>query len=46
MKIAPWIADFYNARRRHGRAGGLPPGEFERIIRQQREAAREKRKAA
>ncbi|GAA3101080.1 hypothetical protein [Streptomyces echinatus] len=46
LKIATWIADFYHARRRHSRAGGLPPGKFERIIRQQREAAREKRKAA
>lgn len=36
IKIATWIADFYNTRRRHSRAGGLPPAEFERIINQQR----------
>ena len=46
LKIATWIADFYNARRRHSRAGGLPPVEFEQMIRQQREAAREKRETA
>ncbi|MEE1820859.1 IS3 family transposase [Streptomyces sp. BE20] len=39
IKIATWIADFYNTRRRHSRAGGLPPAEFERIIRQQRQQA-------
>jgi transposase InsO family protein len=39
IKIATWIADFYNTRRRHTRAGGLPPAEFERIIRQQRQQA-------
>jgi transposase InsO family protein len=38
IKIATWIADFYNTRRRRTRAGGLPPAEFERIIRQQRRA--------
>lgn len=27
LKIATWIADFYNTRRRHSRAGGLPPVE-------------------
>lgn len=32
LKIATWIADFYNTRRRHSAAGGLPPVEFERII--------------
>ncbi|MFE7528612.1 IS3 family transposase [Kitasatospora sp. NPDC057542] len=32
LKIATWIADFYNTRRRHSGAGGLPPVEFERII--------------
>lgn len=36
LKIATWIADFYNTRRRHTRAGGLTPMEFEQKIRQQR----------
>ncbi|WP_280703487.1 IS3 family transposase [Kitasatospora sp. GP82] len=31
-KIATWITEFYNPRRRHSSAGGLPPVEFERII--------------
>ncbi|MEU9130102.1 integrase core domain-containing protein [Kitasatospora sp. NPDC048540] len=37
IKIATWIADFGNTRRRHTRADGLPPTEFERIIRQCRQ---------
>ncbi|MFE2352436.1 integrase core domain-containing protein [Kitasatospora cineracea] len=32
LKIATWITGFYNPRRRHSSAGGLPPVEFERII--------------
>ncbi|MFG2821678.1 integrase core domain-containing protein [Kitasatospora sp. NPDC048365] len=32
LKIATWITDFYNTRRRHGAASGLPPVVFERII--------------
>ncbi|MEU3498429.1 integrase core domain-containing protein [Kitasatospora cineracea] len=32
LKIATWITGFYNTRRRHSAAGGLPPVEFERII--------------
>jgi transposase InsO family protein len=32
LKIATWITDFYNTRRRHTSAGGHPPTEFERII--------------
>jgi transposase InsO family protein len=31
-KIATWITDFYNTRRRHTSAAGQPPAEFERII--------------
>lgn len=46
LKIATWIADFYNTRRRHSRAGGLPPAEFERIIRQQRDPALREDQAA
>jgi len=32
LKIATWITDFYNTRRRHSAASGLPPAEFEQII--------------
>lgn len=32
LKIATWITDFYNPRRRHSGAAGLPPIEFERTI--------------
>ena len=32
LKIATWITDFYNPRRRHSAAAGLPPTEFERTI--------------
>jgi transposase InsO family protein len=46
IKIATWIADFYNTRRRHSRAGGLPPTEFERMISQQRAQAHQRLKAA
>ena len=30
LKIATWIADFYNVRRRHSANDGLPPVTFER----------------
>ncbi|MFF7234456.1 IS3 family transposase [Streptomyces sioyaensis] len=36
IKIATWIVDFCNTRRRHSSAGGLPPAEFERIINEAR----------
>jgi putative transposase len=36
LKIATWIADFYNTKRRHSAAGGKPPVEFERIIQEAR----------
>ncbi|MFF3160055.1 hypothetical protein ACFVRE_42880, partial [Streptomyces sp. NPDC057910] len=42
IKLATWIADFYNTRRRHTRAGGLPPTEFEQKISQQRDQAHQK----
>jgi putative transposase len=36
LKIATWITDFYNPRRRHSGAAGLPPIEFERTVREAR----------
>ncbi|MFI6931306.1 integrase core domain-containing protein [Streptomyces sp. NPDC050287] len=36
VKIATWIVDFYNTRRRHSATGGLPPAEFEQIINEAR----------
>jgi transposase InsO family protein len=46
LKVATWIADFYNTRRRHTRAGGLPPTEFEQIISQQRAQTAQEGRAA
>ncbi|MCH0561551.1 IS3 family transposase [Streptomyces sp. MUM 16J] len=46
LKIATWIADFYNTKRRHSRAGGLPPVEFEQMISQQRAQTPHRGKAA
>ncbi|MFI9081652.1 IS3 family transposase [Streptomyces sioyaensis] len=46
LKIATWIADFFNTRRRHSAAGGLAPAEFERIINQKRAEARPQARAA
>ncbi|MDP9842333.1 transposase InsO family protein [Streptosporangium lutulentum] len=40
LKIATWIADFYNARRRHSAADGLPPIVYEQQIMTARIAAR------
>ncbi|WP_329257243.1 integrase core domain-containing protein [Streptomyces pseudovenezuelae] len=37
LKIATWITGFYNPRRRHSAAGGLPSEEFERTIAEARE---------
>ncbi|MEV2273409.1 IS3 family transposase [Nonomuraea africana] len=42
LKIATWIADFYNARRRHSAADGLPPIVCEQQIMTARIAARER----
>lgn len=46
VKIATWIVDFYNTRRRHSAAGGLPPVEFERIISETRNDHSQDRLAA
>jgi putative transposase len=46
LKIATWIADFYNIRRRHSAAGGKPPVEFERIIQEARTQTDQEDRAA
>ncbi|WP_312897662.1 IS3 family transposase [Kitasatospora kifunensis] len=46
LKIATWITDSYNTRRRPSAAGGLPPVDFERIISKARAEARQEVKAA
>ncbi|MFE3181855.1 IS3 family transposase [Streptomyces violascens] len=46
LKIATWITDFFNTRRRHSATGGLPPTEFEQIINQQRAESRSRTQAA
>ena len=46
IRIATWISDFYTTRRRHSAAGGLPPIEFERVIRQRRAAGLRQAQAA
>jgi transposase InsO family protein len=46
IKIATWITGFYNTRRRHSAAGGLPPAEFERTINHKRAETRSQGQAA
>ncbi|MEU2248143.1 IS3 family transposase [Streptomyces sp. NPDC019224] len=46
LKIATWITGFYNPRRRHSAAGGLPPEEFERTITEARKKSDQRCKAA
>jgi hypothetical protein len=46
VKIATWIADFYNARRRHSAADGLPPIDYEQRIMSARTATRAKPREA
>lgn len=46
LKIATWITDFFNTRRRHSAAGGLPLVEFERTITEARMRAHQEDRAA
>jgi transposase InsO family protein len=46
LKIATWITDFYNPRRRHSAAAGLPPIEFERTISEARASRHQDGQAA
>ncbi|MFE2093704.1 integrase core domain-containing protein [Streptomyces sp. NPDC059460] len=46
LKIATWIADFYNTKRRHSAAGGLPPVEFELVISKVRAGTHQESRAA
>ncbi|WP_406209556.1 MULTISPECIES: integrase core domain-containing protein [unclassified Streptomyces] len=46
LKIATWITDFFNTRRRHSAAGGLAPVEFERTVIEARTRAQHKDRAA
>ncbi|WP_174900187.1 integrase core domain-containing protein [Acrocarpospora macrocephala] len=39
LKIATWIADFYNTCRRHSANNGLPPIAFERLLIEQRQSS-------
>ncbi|WP_220449957.1 IS3 family transposase [Nonomuraea longispora] len=39
LKIATWIADFYNVKRRHSANDGLPPVTFERHMIEKRQAS-------
>ncbi|WP_189241107.1 IS3 family transposase, partial [Planomonospora parontospora] len=39
LKVATWIADFYNTRRRHSANDGLPPVAFERQMIERRQAS-------
>ncbi len=39
LRIATWIADFYNTRRRHSANDGLPPVTFERQMIERRQAS-------
>jgi transposase InsO family protein len=40
VKVATWIADFYNTHHRHSAADGLPPIEYEQQIMAARAAAK------
>ena len=38
LKIATWIVDFYNLRRRHSACDGMSPIEYERLMTEARRA--------
>jgi transposase InsO family protein len=38
LKIATWIVDFYNTRRRHSACDGLSPIDYERLMAEARRA--------
>jgi putative transposase len=38
LKIATWIVDFYNARRRHSACEGMSPIDYERFMAEARRA--------
>jgi transposase InsO family protein len=38
LKVATWIVDFYNLRRRHSACDGMPPTEYERLMAEARRA--------
>jgi putative transposase len=38
LKIATWIVDFYNVRRRHSACDGLSPIDYERFVAEARRA--------
>ena len=38
LKIATWIVDFYNARRRHSACDGMSPIDYERFMAEARRA--------
>jgi putative transposase len=39
LKIATWIADVYNVKRRHSANDGLPPVTFEGLMIEKRQAS-------
>jgi putative transposase len=46
LKIATWITDFFNTRRRHSAAGGLAPVDFERTVTEARTRGHQEDRAA
>ena len=38
LKVATWIVDFYNPRRRHSACDGMSPIDYERIMAEARRA--------
>ncbi|MGI5142794.1 integrase core domain-containing protein [Streptomyces sp. CA-106110] len=46
LKIAIWITDFFNTRRRHSAADGLAPVDFERTVTEARTRGHREDRAA